>query len=346
MLILAINPGATSFKMAVFQDEKELTKDIVRFDTAELTSFRTDEEQESYRLQAVTDFLEREGYVAEDFDCVVSRGGPLKKVASGAYLINEKMVRDARAAHTPQTQGVPLAYAMMHPLRKPCLIYDAVSADEWEPIAKVMGLKGHEKKALQHTLNARRVAREVAQKLQKPFDRLNFLVAHIGGGTDVIFFRQGRIIETLGYNDFGFSPERCGAMQFDETISLMKTMSYEDLRALNRGKGGLVSYFGTADIREVERMIDEGNQEAELVLHAMAYRIAQTIGMGAVALKGQVDGIILTGGGAYSQRIRNWITDLASFLAPIYSLPGEMELEALAMGALRVLRGEEPAKEY
>ena len=165
MLILAINPGATSFKMAVFRDEKELTKDIVRFDTAKLISFRTNEEQESYRLQTVTDFLEREGYSAEDFDCVVSRGGPLKKVASGAYLINEKMVRDAREAHRPQTQGVPLAYAMMHPLQKPCLIYDAVSADEWEPIAKVMGLKGHEKKALQHTLNARRVAREAAQKL-------------------------------------------------------------------------------------------------------------------------------------------------------------------------------------
>lgn len=346
MQILAINPGATSIKMAIFQDEQELVQNVVRFDTATLAAFPTAQEQEAYRLRTVEEFLQREGYAPEQFDCVVSRGGPIKRVSAGAYRINEAMVRDAREACTPQTQGIPLAYSMMHPLGKPCLIYDAVSADEWDPMAKVLGLKGHEKKALQHTLNARRVGMEVAAQLGRPFQQLNLLVAHIGGGTDVIFLRQGRIIESLGYNDFGFSPERCGAMQFDEVAELTKTMSYEQLRALNRGKGGLVSYFGTADIQAVERMIEEGNEEAELVLHAMAYRIAQTIGMGAVALKGQVDGIILTGGGAYSQRIRQWITESVSFLAPIYPMPGEMELEALAMGALRVLRGQEEAKEY
>lgn len=162
----------------------------------------------------------------------------------------------------------------------------------------------------------------------------------------MVFFRKGQIIETIGYNDFGFSPERCGALPFDETLELMKTMSYEELRALNRGKGGLVSYFGTADIQKIEEMIDAGDQEAELVLRAMIYRIAQTIGAGAVSLQGAVDAVILTGGGAYSERICSWITEAVTFIAPVYRVPGEMEMKALAMGALRVMRGEEAAKEY
>lgn len=346
MLILAINPGATSIKAAIFQDEQELTRSVVRFDTDLLQSFSTYEEQSDYRLSMITEFLSREGYKSSDFDCVVSRGGPLKAVSSGAYSINEQMLKDAAEARTPQTQGIQVAYSMMHPLGKPCLIYDAVSADEWEPVAKITGLKGCRKKALQHTLNARRVAIETAEKLGKPFHETNLLVAHIGGGTDVVFFRKGQIIETIGYNDFGFSPERCGALPFDETLELMKTMSYEELRALNRGKGGLVSYFGTADIQKIEEMIDAGDQEAELVLRAMIYRIAQTIGAGAVSLQGAVDAVILTGGGAYSERICSWITEAVTFIAPVYRVPGEMEMKALAMGALRVMRGEEAAKEY
>ena len=346
MLILVINPGATSIKAAVFQDEQELARDVVRFDTEILNSFTTFEAQSAYRLNMVKEFLTRAGYQSSDFDCAVARGGPLKEVSSGAYYINERMLRDAANARTPQTQGISLAYSLMHPLGKPCMIYDAVSADEWEPITKVTGLKGHPRKALQHTLNARRVAIETAAKLGRPLEQLNLLVAHIGGGTDVIFLRKGRIFETLGYNDFGFSPERCGALPFDEVVELAKTMSPVEMRALNRGTGGLVSYFGTADIRRVEELIDAGDQEAELVLHAMAYRIAQTIGAGAVSLQGKVDAIVLTGGGSYSERICNWITEDVGFLAPVYRMPGELELEALAMGALRVMRGEEQAKEY
>lgn len=346
MLILAVNPGATSIKMAIFQDEKEIGRRIVRFDTQVLASFSTEEEQNEYRLSTVMEFLQAEGYSDKDFDCVVARGGAIKEISSGAYLINEQMIEDAKTSHTPQTQGILLAYAMMQPLGRRCMIYDAVSADEWDPVAKVMGLKGHVKKARQHTLNARRVAFEAAQQMGRPFETLNLLVSHIGGGTDVSFFKQGRIIEALGYNDFGFSPERCGAMQFDETIELMKTMSYKEIYQLNRGKGGLVSYFGTSDIREVEAMIDDGDKEAQLVLYAMAYRMAQTIGAGAATLRGDVDAIILTGGGAYSERICRWIEEMTAFIAPVYKIPGELELEALAMGALRVMRGEEPVKEY
>ena len=346
MLILAINPGATSLKAAIFRDETEVARSVVRFDIEVLNSFKTFEEQNAYRLSAVKEFLEKEHFKSEDFDCVVARGGRLKQVETGAYAINEKMLKDGGDSGTPQTQGIRLAYSMMHPKGKLSMIYDAVSADEWDPVAKITGIKGICKPACQHTLNARRVALATAGKLGRPLSELNLLVAHIGGGTDVIFFRGGRIIEALGYEDLGFTPERCGAVQFADFLKLVQSMPLEDVKALNSGKGGLVSHFGTADIQKIQSMIDTGDKQAELVLHAMAYRIAQSIGGGAVSLKGRVDGIVLTGGGAYSELICDWITEGVQFIAPVHRMPGELELEALAMGALRVLRGEEALKEY
>ena len=346
MLILAINPGATSLKAAIYEDEKELKRTVVRFDTAVLESFQTRAEQNAYRLSAVTDFLKEEGYSAEQLDCVVARGGALKSVRSGAYYINEKMVEDSSHANGPHGLGIGVAYGMMHPQGKPALIYDAVTADEWLPIAKVTGIKGVAKKAAQHTLNTRRVAIEVARQMGKTYDEADLIVSHIGGGSDSVCFQHGRIIDAIGYHDLGFTPERCGPLRFDTLRELLKTMTMDDLQALENGKGGLVSHFGTADIRKVQEMIDAGDQQAELVLHAMAYRIAQTIGACAVSMHGKVDAIVITGGGAYSDTLYNWIEEAVGFIAPVKRFPGELELEALAQGALRVLRGEETAREY
>lgn len=346
MLILAINPGATSIKVAVFEDEKELVRSVVRFDTEVLDSFQTREEQNAYRMSAVTKFLEENGYNGEKLDCVVARGGALKQVKSGAYYINEKMVEDSLQAHGPHGLGIGVAYSMMHPLGKPCLIYDAVTADEWLPIAKVTGIKGIPKQAAQHTLNTRRVAIEVARQMGLPFNEADLIVAHIGGGSDTVCFRHGQIIDAIGYHDLGFTPERCGPIKFDTLMQLIKTMPEKDLRALQNGKGGLVSHFGTADIRKIQEMIEAGNEEAELVLHAMAYRIAQTIGACAASMQGRVDSIVITGGGAYSDLLYSWIEEAVRFIAPVKRFPGELELEALAQGALRVLRGEEEARVY
>lgn len=346
MLILAINPGSTSMKIAIFEDEQEQMRTVIRFDTQVLNSFQTQEEQNEYRLNEVSAFLQEKGYKGEDFDCVVARGGDLKQVETGAYLINERMLQDISRAPTPQTQGVRMAYAMMHPLGRPCMIYDAVSADEWEPETKLTGIKGLVKKARQHTLNSRRVVFEVAKQIGKPVDGGNFIVAHIGGGTDVSFFRRGRLIETLGYNDLGFSPERCGAIQFDDLLELAGKTPISELLKFNHGTGGLVSLCGTADIQKIQEQIQQGDQDAELALRAMTYRIAQIIGAGAVALRGDVDAVILTGGGAFSDLVCGWIQEQVRFIAPVHRVPGEMELEALAMGALRVLRGEEQAKNY
>lgn len=347
MKILAINPGATSLKLAVYEDELEISRNVVRFDNAVLNSFRNLSEQIEYRTAVVMDFLKEKGYSNEDFDCVVARGGALSRVKSGAYYINERLV-DAATTHARgiHGMGIGIAYSMMHPLGRPSLIYDAVTADEWLPIAHVTGIKGVSKKAAQHTLNTRAVAIQVAKGMGKTLDEVNLIVAHIGGGSDTVCFRHGRIIDAVGYHDLGFTPERCGPVRFDQLQELVEAEGWERINALENGKGGLVSHFGTSDIRTIQEMIDAGNQEAELVLHAMIYRVAQTVGCCAVSMKGQVDAVVLTGGGAYSDLIFSWFEDYTNFIAPVIRFPGELELEALAMGALRVLRGEETAREY
>ncbi len=346
MLILALNPGSTSLKFALFRDDEEIQRSVIRFDKAVLELPLADRAIHCEKL--VSEFLREASIPVESLDCVVARGGYLKSMKIGAYQINQKLIDDLDTCimPTPQTVGIRIAYHMMQPLGKPCFIYDAVSADEWMPIAKITGVKGLQKTVAQHTLNSRRVVLELADQLKRNISELNLIVAHLGGGFDVSFFRQGRIIESLGYNDLGFSPERCGALQFDDLLGLMKKMPFDEFRALNHGKGGLVSYFGTSDMREVEAMIAAGNQEAELVFSAMLYRVAQLIGCGAVALNGQVDGIILTGGGAYSDYICEQIQSRVEFIAKIYRFPGELELEALAKGAHRVMSGAETAEEY
>lgn len=346
MLILTLDPGSTSLKFALFHNETEQKRNVIRFDQDILGL--TLPERAAHCEKLVAEFLRAQGVEIGDIDCVVARGGFLKNLKTGAYEINEKLIADLDGAimPTPQTVGIRIAYHMMHPLGKPSFIYDAVTADEWDPKAKVTGVKGLEKTVAQHTLNSRRVAFELAQQLGRPLTDINLIVAHLGGGFDVSFFRQGRIIESLGYNDLGFSPERCGALQFDDLLKLAKTLPPDQLRALNHGKGGLVSHFGTSDMRQVEAMIQKGDQEVKLVFDAMLYRVAQLIGCGAVALQGQVDGIILTGGGAHSDYICNQIQANVEFIAKVYRFAGELELEALARGACRVLAGQEPAKPY
>ena len=346
MLILALDPGSTSLKCAVFQGETEIARDVIRFD-GEILGLPL-AQRTGHCEKLVAAFLQKENIPVETIDCVVARGGFLKNLKTGAYVINQKLIDDLDGVimPTPQTVGIRIAYHMMQPLGRPCFIYDAVTADEWEPMAKITGVKGLQKTVAQHTLNSRRVAMELSAQLGRAFSEINVIVAHLGGGFDVSFFRGGRIIESLGYNDLGFSPERCGALQFDDLLGLMKTMPYEDFRALNHGKGGLVSHLGTSDMRKVEAMIAQGNEEAELVFSAMLYRVAQLIGCGAVALNGRVDGIILTGGGAYSDYICRQIESRVGFISKVYRFPGELELEALAMGAYRVMTGREAAEQY
>lgn len=348
MKIFILNPGSTSLKLAIYEDDRRVDAKTLRFDSETLAQMRTSF-SERVRLQdeAIQRWLEESGLSAADFDCAISRGGVLGKVATGAYVINENMVD--YVYHSPtniHSVGVVLAYHMMHPLGKPCFIYDAVTADEWLPMCKLTGIKGLEKPTQQHTLNTRQVARQAAAELGKTIEDSNIIVAHLGGGIDTTFFKNGRIVESMGYNELGFSTDRCGALHYNELLKLVKTTSVEELQALNRGKGGLVSHLGTADVMEVEQRIDQGDEYAALVLHTMSYRVAQCIAAGAVALGGAVDAIVLTGGIAHSRRVTGWITERVSFLGRVMLMPGELETEALASGALRVMLGQEQAKEF
>ncbi len=348
MKILILNPGSTSLKLAVYEDGRQAAAKTLRFDSEALAQMRTSFSERVRLLdEAIRGWLEERGLSPAGFDCAISRGGVLGKVETGAYAINEKMVD--YVYHSPtnvHSAGVVLAYRMMQPLGRPSYIYDAVSADEWLPMCKLTGIKGWEKPTNQHTLNTRQVARQAAAELGKTMEEANVIVAHLGGGIDTTFFQNGRIVESMGYNELGFSTDRCGALHYNELLKLVKTTPLDELQALNRGKGGLVSHLGTADVMEVERRIDQGDEYAELVLHTMAYRVAQCIAAGAVALGGAVDAIVLTGGIAYSKRVTGWIAQRVSFLGRVMLMPGELETEALAAGAMRVMRGEEQAKTF
>ncbi len=345
--ILVLNPGSTSLKLAIYEDDNAVLNSTIRFSTEDLARMSDPDDRVEIIMGLIEKFLTEQGLSANDFHCVISRGGVLGKVNTGAYAINAEMVDFV--LHSPartHSIGVLLAYNMMAPLGKPCYIYDAVTADEWDPICKISGIKGYSKPAQQHTLNTRQVARQVAEDMGKTFDTANIIVSHLGGGIDTTFFRGGHIVETMGYNELGFSTDRCGAVHFNDLLKMTKTKSAAELQPLNRGKGGLMSHLGTTSVEEAEKMIDSGDEYAALVLEAMAYRVAQCIAAGAVALNGKVDAIVLTGGIAHSRRFTQWIADRVSFLGKVILLPGELETQALAAGALRVLRGEEKAQTF
>ena len=347
MLILVLNPGSTSLKLAIYENETMRQSKKLVFAAEMMERLRDPDVRASYCQELIEAYLRDEGVSVESLDCIASRGGVLGKVNTGAYTVNEKMVEFVRnSPSVVHSVGVMIGYNMMSPLGKPCIIYDAVSADEWDPIAKVSGIKGYERITHQHTLNTREIVSRLAVVLGKPVTDVNAIVSHLGGGIDTTFFRGGRIIESLTYNDLGFSPDRCGAVNVNDLLDMTEQVPISELHALNRGKGGLVSHFGTADEAEVEVMMEAGDEYAALVLEAMAYRVAQCIGAGAVALEGKIDGIVLTGGIARSEYVTEWITRRVSFLGKIFLMPGEFEVEALAAAALRVIKGEEQTQEY
>ena len=347
MRILVLNPGSTSLKLAIYEDDVQTHKENIRFAPDKIEALRDPEFRLSHCVELLEAYLADHGLRADDFDCAVSRGGLLGSVKTGAYRVNERMLDYILSSSTRvHSVGVPIAYNLMQPLGKPAYIYDAVTADEWDPITKISGLKGYSKPVTQHTLNCRRILFELSKQLVKPINEINAIMAHLGGGVDVAFFRNGRNVESLGFNDLGFATDRCGAIRYLDAIEMAQCTPLYDLIELNRGQGGLVHHFGTASVEDVETLIDAGDEYAALVLEAMAYRVAQCIGAGAATLNGNVDVIVLTGGIAYSKRFTDWIISRVNFLAPIQIIPGEMEIEALAQGALRVMRGLEEAHEY
>jgi butyrate kinase len=350
-LILAINPGSTSTKLGLFEDEAEVFKASIEHPADRIAEFPTVGSQYAMRKEAVLAFLKGRGVDPSTLDAIAARGGPLPSLSGGAYRVSETMVDWLRnrplAEHVSNLAGI-IAYEIGEGLGVPSFIYDAISADELSDIARISGMPAIPRQSLCHVLNMRAVGRKVALGMGKAYGELNLIVAHLGGGISISMHRRGRMEDIVSDDEGPFSPERAGRVPCRALIDLCYSGAYDHaaMRKMLRGKGGLVAYAGTSDVVEIESRIDAGDAGAELLLEAMAYQVAKGIGELATVVRGQVDAIVLTGGIARSKRVTSWVAERVSFIAPVEIVPGENELESLALGVLRVLRGQEKARAY
>ncbi|MDK2840093.1 MAG: butyrate kinase [Thermosipho sp. (in: thermotogales)] len=346
MLILVINPGSTSTKVAIFEDDVKKVQETLRHDVEELEKFNDLMEQEDFRKEAILKFVESNGYKLEDFDAIACRGGILPPLESGTYIVNEEMVdylkNKTRVKHASNLAAV-IGYSLSGG-KIPVYITDPVSVDEMIDEARLSGIPEIERLSLAHALNIKAVAREVANQLGKRYEELNMVVAHLGGGISVTAHEKGRMIDVNNANDEGpFSPERTGELPVGDVAKLCFSGKYtkEELKKMFVGKGGVVAYLGTNDVKKV---MEEGTEEEKFIIDAMVYQIAKEIGGMCAVLKGKVDAIVITGGIANNVEVVEKIKSYVFKFAPVFSVPGEFEMEALAKGALRVLKGEEEAK--
>lgn len=351
--ILVINPGSTSTKIAVYQDEQQIFKTDIDHSKEELASYQTMIDQLPFRKEIILQVLTDAGIELADFQAVSGRGGLLWPISGGTYAVNEEMIRDLTAGvqgqHASNLGGL-IAERIVRQIGGLSFIVDPVIVDEMAPVARYSGIPEIERKSIFHALNQKAMARKVAKDLGKEYEDCNFIVAHLGGGISIGAHYRGRVIDVNNALDGEgpFSPNRSGGLPVGDLVKMCysNTHTQEEILKKIMGEGGLVAYLGTTDLRKVEEWIETGDEDAYLIFRAMAYQTAKDIGSMATVLKGRVDAIILTGGMAYSERLPKLISERVAFIAPVKICPGESELEALAFGALRVLRGDEKAKEY
>jgi butyrate kinase len=350
--ILAINPGATSTKFAVFDDEQIVFKKNIEHQGCDLGAFVSVYDQQEYRLELIVTEMTEAGILLDTLQAVVGRGGLLKPLAGGTYIVNDLMVEDLKKAEYGEhasNLGAVLADRLAKLLHIPAFIVDPVTVDELQPVARISGSPEFVRISMSHALNMKAMAHKAAQDMGKSYKDTKLIVAHLGTGISLSVHRNGKMIDIIDGRDEGpFAPDRSGGLPTVQLVRLCYSgkYSYQDMQKKMFGSGGLHAYLGTKDIRQIEKMIDEGNEQALLLLSALSYQTAKGISSLAAVLYGEVDRIILTGGIAYSARIVRDITARVKFIAPVVVIPGEEELEALAAGARRVLHGEEPARMY
>jgi butyrate kinase len=351
--ILVINPGSTSTKVALFSNEQLLFEKKIGHSSQELSNFNKIIDQYRFRQDIILSFLKEKGINLSTLHAVVGRGGLLRPIASGTYRINEKMLEDLRSGamgeHASNLGGL-LAYGIAGNLSIPSYIVDPVVTDEMKPVARISGIPEIPRISIFHALNQKAIARKAALDLGKKYEKLNFIVAHLGGGISVGVHYKGKVIDVNNaLNGEGpFTPERSGGVPVGRLVELCFSgkFSKDEMMKKVKSKGGLVAYLNTNDVREVLKMINQGDKKAKLIFEAMAYQVAKEIGAGATVLKGQIDAIILTGGIAYNNDFVNMVRDRVSFLSLVMVYPGEEEMLSLCEGALRVLKGEEVEKLY
>lgn len=350
--VLVINPGSTSTKVALFSGEANVLQKNLTHSPNELNKFEKITDQFEYRKDIIIEWLKEEGYSVEQLKAVVGRGGLLKPMPSGTYKVTDALIEDLKIGvqgeHASNLGGI-IARSIAEVNGLASYIVDPVAVDEFKDVARVSGIPQVKRRSLLHALNIRAISIGLADELKKPLEELNLVVAHLGGGISVVPMEKGKMIDANNANEMGpFSPERAGGLPVGDLVKLVFSGDYtpKEMKNKLRGKGGLVAYLGTNDVRDVQTMIDKGDEKAKRVLDAMCYQIAKEIGKMATVLKGQVDGVVLTGGIAYSNYVTSMISDMVGYIGQVYVRPGEDEMKALNEGLMRIESGREQAKIY
>ena len=352
--ILAINPGSTSTKIAVFDEKEEVFVKNIKHSAEELSGFIKITEQTDFRKNVILKELEDNAIPLQSIDIVIGRGGLVKPIPSGIYKVNDLMREHLRmgfsgdhasnlggllADNIAQTIGLSASY-----------IADPVVVDELQPVARIAGHPLFERISIFHALNQKAVAKNYAQEIGKKYNEMNLVVAHMGGGISVGAHKKGVVVDVNQALDGEgpFSPERAGTLPTAQLVNVCFSGKYTqtEVKKMLVGKGGYVGYFGTNDAYQIEKDAEAGDEKAMLLQNAMAYQVAKGIGEAAVVLKGKIDAILLTGGIAYGKPIVAEITRYVDWIAPVKVYPGEDEMKALAFNALQILNGEAEPKNY
>lgn len=351
-LILVINPGSTSTKIALFKEKEVINSDNLSHNLEEIKKYKKIYDQKEMRTRVILNWLHKQQLNVEDLAAVVGRGGLLRPMPGGTYRVTEKMLQDLKIGYQDQhasNLGGIIAYDIAKMNNLPAFIVDPVAVDEIVDSARITGLPEVSRRSLVHALNIKAVTRRICNEMKKDFRNSSFVVAHLGGGISISPVKNGKILDANNANQDGpLSPERTGGLPAADLVELCYSgkYTYDELKKKMVRTGGFTAYLGTNDGREVNRRIDEGDKKAEIILKAMAYQIGKEIGAMSTVLKGKVDAVILTGGMSYNKKLTDNVEKMISFIAPVKIVPGEDEMTALMEGALRVLRGEELPKIY
>jgi butyrate kinase len=350
--IFVINPGSTSTKLALFENNTKILQTSVSHDAEVLNSFPTANDQLDYRMEVIRNFVEKNDIELDNIDAFVGRGGGCYPVPSGTFEVNDLLLSDirnnvGRTIH-PSILGVQLAYEMQQKYGGRLFMVDPICVDEYTDVARVTGVKGLERRAESHALNLRGTAMKHCKIHGIDYSKSNLIVAHIDGGITIAAQKNGRQVDcNQGAGGEGpFTATRTGSLPLMEVLDYFKNHSVEEMRHLCTGTGGFVSHFGTSDADEIYRRVQAGDREAALVWEALGYNIVKYIGSMAVVLKGQVDAILITGRYTRFEGLLDYIREYTGWIAPIYIYENEVEQEAMAAGALRVLTGKEEPKIY
>lgn len=350
---LIINPGSTSTKIGVFEDETLLFEETLRHSTEEIAQYASIVDQKDFRKQIILDLLKEKNFDIHSLQVIVGRGGMLKPISGGTYPVSDELLADLKIGvqgqHASNLGGI-LAKEIADSIGVPSYIVDPVVVDELMPISRYSGVPELPRTSVFHALNQKAMAKRYAKEQGVSYESLNLIVVHMGGGVSVGAHEHGRVIDVFNAldGDGAFSPERAGGVPSGALIKMCFSGQYTEKEVYKKilGGGGFNAYCGTNDMRDVEKMVQNKDEKAAEVREAFIMQVAKDIGSMACVLKGEIDQIIITGGIAYDKVVVAGLKERAGFIAPITVYPGEDELLALAQGALRVINGEEKAMVY